>query len=45
MTDRNDLDSQIYRTFMGCGVADKQTPRASSGEELERLLGEPPLHL
>ena len=30
MTDRNDLDSQIYRTFVGCGVADEQTPRASS---------------
>jgi type I restriction enzyme R subunit len=38
MTDRNDLDSQIYRTFVGCGVADEQTPRASSGEELEQLL-------
>ena len=29
MTDRNDLDSQIYRTFVGCGVADDKTPRAS----------------
>jgi type I restriction enzyme R subunit len=38
MTDRNDLDSQIYRTFVGCGVADEQTPRASSGEELKDLL-------
>jgi len=40
MTDRNDLDSQIYRTFVGCGVADDQTPRASSGEELQGLLSE-----
>ncbi len=40
MTDRNDLDSQIYRTFVGCGVADEQTPRASSGEQLEELLKE-----
>ena len=40
MTDRNDLDSQIYRTFVGCGVAEEQTPRASSGDELERLLKE-----
>jgi type I restriction enzyme R subunit len=40
MTDRNDLDSQIYGTFVGCGVADKHTPRASSGEELEKLLKE-----
>ena len=40
MTDRNDLDSQIYRTFVGCSVADDQTPRAESGDDLERLLGE-----
>jgi type I restriction enzyme R subunit len=40
MTDRNDLDSQIYRTFVGCGVADQQTPRASSGETLKKLLQE-----
>jgi len=40
MTDRNDLDSQIYKTFIGCGVADNQTPRAGSGKELERLLKE-----
>jgi type I restriction enzyme, R subunit len=38
MTDRNDLDSQIYKTFVGCGVADNQTPRAGSGKELEQLL-------
>ena len=40
MTDRDDLDSQIYKTFVGCGVADEQTPRASSGKELLRLLSE-----
>jgi type I restriction enzyme R subunit len=40
MTDRNDLDSQIYKTFVGCGVADEQTPRASSGDDLEKLLKE-----
>ena len=40
MTDRNDLDSQIYRTFVGCGVADEKTPRASSGEVLKTLLTE-----
>jgi type I restriction enzyme R subunit len=40
MTDRDDLDSQIYKTFVGCGVADEQTPRASSGRELQRLLSE-----
>ena len=32
MTDRDDLDDQIYRTFVGCGVADEKTPRASSGQ-------------
>jgi type I restriction enzyme R subunit len=40
MTDRDDLDSQIYKTFVGCGVADEQTPRASSGRELQRMLSE-----
>ena len=38
MTDRDDLDSQIYKTFVGCGVAGDQTPRAGSGRELEQLL-------
>ena len=38
MTDRDDLDSQIYRTFVGCGVADDNTPRAGSGEALKQLL-------
>lgn len=40
MTDRDDLDDQIYRTFVGCGVADKKTPRATSGTDLQKLLGE-----
>ena len=40
MTDRNDLDSQIYRTFVGCGIAADQTPRAASGDDLEKLLKE-----
>jgi type I restriction enzyme R subunit len=38
MTDRDDLDTQIYRTFAGCGLADDQTPRASSGKALKDLL-------
>ena len=38
MTDRDDLDSQIYRTFAGCGIADDNTPRASSGQALAQLL-------
>ena len=28
----------FYKTFVGCGVADNQTPRAGSGKELEQLL-------
>ncbi len=40
MTDRNDLDGQIYTTFVGCGIADDNTPRAASGDHLERLLKE-----
>lgn len=38
MTDREDLDDQIWRTFVGCGVADEKTPRASSGRDLKELL-------
>jgi type I restriction enzyme, R subunit len=40
MTDRNDLDSQIYKTFVGCGIANQETPRAASGEDLELRLKE-----
>ena len=40
MTDRNDLDSQIYRTFVGCGIADDNTPRAASGDGLKKRLKE-----
>ncbi len=38
MTDREDLDEQISRTFIGCGVTDEKTPRASSGKELQEIL-------
>lgn len=40
MTDRQDLDSQIYKTFVGCGIAGKEAPRAASGHDLERVLKE-----
>lgn len=40
MTDRNDLDSQIFRTFIGCGVADAESARAADGDDLKQLLGE-----
>jgi type I restriction enzyme R subunit len=38
MTDREDLDDQIWRTFVGCGITDEKTPRASSGKELQEIL-------
>ncbi len=40
MTDRKDLDGQIYKTFVGCGIANDKTPRARSGDDLEKLLKE-----
>ena len=45
MTDRNDLDNQIYRTFVGCGIANDNTPRAASGDDLEKMLLEKPRYL
>ncbi len=40
-TDRDDLDTQIYKTFAGCGVVDNDRDpcRASSSEHLRALLG------
>ncbi|MDP9177063.1 MAG: type I restriction endonuclease subunit R [Gemmatimonadota bacterium] len=40
ITDRDDLDDQISRTFIGCGVTNENTPRAVSGTHLQELLGE-----
>ena len=40
MTDRHDLDDQIYATFTGCNIVDKSTPRAADGRDLEARLGE-----
>ena len=40
MTDRKELDSQIYRTFVGCGIADDHTPRTASGADLEKRMKE-----
>lgn len=41
-TDREDLDTQIYETFAGCGEAnnDKDPCRASSGHHLRDLVGQ-----
>ncbi|MDL1967714.1 MAG: type I restriction endonuclease subunit R [Deltaproteobacteria bacterium] len=40
LTDRDDLDTQIYKTFAGCGLVDndKDPCRAESGDDLEKLL-------
>ncbi|MBW2558310.1 MAG: type I restriction endonuclease subunit R [Deltaproteobacteria bacterium] len=42
MTDRDDLDRQLYKTFAGCGVVDhdREPCRASSGDHLSQLLAE-----
>jgi len=42
LTDREDLDTQIYKTFAGCGVVDNDRDpcRASSGQHLSSLLAE-----
>ena len=41
MTDREDLDDQIYHTFVGCGIVDpRTTPRPANGRALQRILGE-----
>ncbi len=41
-TDRDDLDSQIYKTFAGCGLVDndKDPCWAEKGGHLQKLLGE-----
>jgi len=38
MTDREDLDDQIWRTFIGCGITDDKTPRVASGKALKETL-------
>ncbi len=42
LTDREDLDKQLYDTYAGCGVVnhDQDPCRASDGRHLERLLGQ-----
>ena len=41
LTDRDDLDNQIYRTYAGCDVVgEHEDVRADSGKHLKRLLGE-----
>jgi len=40
VTDRDDLDTQIYKTFAGCGVVDNDQDRcrAASGDNLAEIL-------
>ncbi len=47
LTDREDLDTQIYKTFAGCGVVDNDRApcRASSGEHLAQLLTQHKSHV
>jgi type I restriction enzyme R subunit len=42
LTDRDDLDTQLYKTFAGCGVVDndREPCRAASGAHLSRMLAE-----
>ena len=47
LTDREDLDTQIYKTFAGCGIVDNDRDpcRASSGDHLSRLLAQHKSHI
>jgi type I restriction enzyme R subunit len=47
LTDRDDLDTQIYKTFAGCELADhdKDPCRAASGEHLKALLAQHKSHV
>ena len=47
LTDREDLDSQIYKTFAGCGVVnhDRDPCRSSSGAHLGELLAQHKSHV
>ena len=47
LTDRDDLDTQIYKTFAGCGVVDNDRDpcRAASGKGLRRFLGQHKSHV
>ena len=46
-TDREDLDTQIYKTFAGCGVADndKNPCRPTSGKHLAELMSHHKSHV
>lgn len=47
LTDRDELDTQIYKTFVGCGIVDndKEECSAASGAHLKALLGQHKSHV
>lgn len=47
LTDRDDLDTQIYKTFAGCGIVDNDRDpcRAASGDHLAQLLAQHKSHV
>ncbi len=46
LTDRDDLDTQIYKTFANCGVvSDRDECRAGSGRHLNELLTQHKAHI
>jgi len=47
LTDREDLDTQIYKTFAGCGTVDhdRDPCRAANGDHLAQLLGQHKSHV
>jgi type I restriction enzyme R subunit len=40
VTDRDELDDQIHKSFAACGAVTEKKARANSGEDLKRLLTE-----
>ncbi|MGZ4995976.1 MAG: type I restriction enzyme subunit R domain-containing protein, partial [Methylobacter sp.] len=38
LTDRKELDDQIHKTFVGCGVSTNKSDKATGADGLERLL-------
>ena len=40
VTDRDDLDTQLYKEFVACGAVTENETQAASGNELQRLLKE-----
>jgi type I restriction enzyme R subunit len=40
VTDRDDLDTQVYKTFAACGAVTEAQAQASSASDLQRLLRE-----